>query len=169
MFLVAMLMAAAPLQQPAGPVRQPWVELQAGPVFLHQPGRSGLGRGPLLRADLGYEMSERFAAEVWLSGAMQGAPLAAPGDTAVLGGGLGGRFLLKTFDDRGKFGLYAHGGLGWSALTAGQGKPGPTEFLGAIFSYQPFVQKFQVGLEVGAVAFRSTIGGALLPSLRCTF
>jgi hypothetical protein len=114
-------------------------------------------------------VSERFAAELWLSGAMQAAPLGAPGDTSVLGGGVGGRFLLKNFDDRARLGLYLHGGVGWSALTAGQGKPGPTAFGGAILAYQPFVQKFQVGLEAGAVAFRNTVGVALLPSLRCTF
>lgn len=164
MFLFAVLLAAS-----AVPVKQPWVELQAGPAVLHEAGRSGLGSGPLVRVDLGYEMTERWAAEVWLSGAMQSAPLHAPGDTAIVGGGLAGRFLLKTFDDRGRVGLWAHGGLGWSALAAGQGAPGPTEFAGAILTFQPFVQKFQVGLEADAVAFRKTIGAALLPALRCTF
>jgi hypothetical protein len=164
MFLVAMLLAAA-----ATPVKQPWIELQAGPAILHESHRSGLGTGPLFRVDLGYEMSERLAAEVWLSGAMQSAPLHAPGDSAIVGGGLAGRFLVKPLDDRGRVGLWAHGGVGWSALAAGVGSAGPTEFVGAIVTFQPFVRKFQVGLEADMVAFRTTIGGALLPTLRCTF
>jgi hypothetical protein len=162
MFLVAMMLAAAPVQQP-------WVELQGGPAFLHQQNRSGLGTGPLFRADIGYELTERFAGEIWLAGSMQSAPLHAPGDTAVVGGGLAGRFLMRSFDERGRLGLWLHAGAGWSALAAGQGPPGPTEFAGAILSFQPFVQKFQVGVEADAVAFRATIGGALMPAIRCTF
>src|SRR4051812_6837922 len=115
MFLLALLTAAA--VTPA-PVKQPWVELQGGPAFLHQSGRPGVGSGPLFRADLGYELTERFAAEIWLSGAMQSAPLHSPGDTAILGGGLAGRFQLRSFDERGKVALWAHGGIGWSALAA---------------------------------------------------
>jgi len=83
MFLFAMLLAASDV-----PVKQPWVELQVGPVVLHEAGRSGVGSGPLARVDLGYEMPERLAAEVWLSGAMQSAPLHAPGDTAIARGGV---------------------------------------------------------------------------------
>jgi hypothetical protein len=145
MFLVAMLLAAA-----ASPVQQPWVEIEAGPALLHQQGHSGVGSGPLFRTDVGYQVSERFAGEVWLTGSMQSAPLHSPGDTAVLGGGL-------------------HLGAGWSAVAAGEGAPGPTEFVGAMLTFQPFVQKFQVGLEADAVAFRNTIGGTLMPALRCTF
>jgi hypothetical protein len=163
MFLLAMLLAAA------APVKQPWVEIEGGPAVLHQSGRSGVGSGPLFRADIGYEMSERFAAEVWLTGSMQSAPLHAPGDTAVLGGGLAGRYLMKSFDERGRLGLWLHAGAGWSAVAAGQGAAGPAGFAGAILAFQPFVQKFQVGIEGDAVAFRSTIGAALMPALRCTF
>ena len=162
MVLVAMLLAAAPVQQP-------WVEIQGGPAVLHQQGRSGVGSGPLFRADLGYELTERFAGEIWLTGSMQSAPLRAPGDTAVLGGGLAGRYLMKSFDERGRLGLWLHAGAGWSALAAGQGSPGPAEFAGAILTFQPFVQKFQVGLEGDVVAFRSTVGGTILPAIRCTF
>jgi hypothetical protein len=164
MFLAAMLVAAA-----AAPVKQPWIELEGGPALLHQSRRAGLGSGPLFRADLGYELSERVAAEVWLTGAMQSAPLRTPGDTAILGGGLAARYLLKTFDEGGRVGLWAHGGAGWSALAAGEGASGPAEFAGAILTFQPFVQKFQVGIEADLVAFRATVGGALLPALRCTF
>jgi hypothetical protein len=162
MFLVALLLAAAP-------VKQPWVELEGGPAFLHQQGRSGVGSGPLFRTDVGYEVSERFAAEVWLTGSMQSAPLHAPGDTAVAGGGLGGRYLMKSFDERGRLGLWLRAGAGWSAVVSGNGAAGPTEFVGAMLTFQPFVQKFQVGLEGDVVALRSTIGGALLPAVRCTF
>jgi hypothetical protein len=164
MFLVAMLLGAA-----ASPVQQPWVEIEAGPALLHQQGHSGVGSGPLFRTDVGYQVSERFAGEVWLTGSMQSAPLHSPGDTAVLGGGLAGRVLMKTFDERGRVGLWLHLGAGWSAVAAGEGAPGPTEFVGAMLTFQPFVQKFQVGLEADAVAFRNTIGGTLMPALRCTF
>jgi hypothetical protein len=164
MFAVAMLLAVSP-----APMKQPWVELEGGPALMHQSGRSGLGSGPLFRADLGYELSERLAAEIWLTGAMQSAPLRSPGDTAILGGGLAARFLLKTFDAQGRVGLWGHAGAGWSAFTAGSSATGPAEFAGAILTFQPFVQKFQVGVEADLVAFRSTIGGALMPALRCTF
>jgi hypothetical protein len=162
MFLVALLLAATPAQQP-------WVEIEGGAAVLHQRGHSGVGSGPLFRADVGYEVSERFAAEVWLTGSMQSAPLRSPGDTAVVGGGLGGRFLMKSFDERGRLGLWLHAGAGWSALVSGEGAAGPTEFVGAILAFQPFVQKFQIGVEGDVVALRSTIGGALMPALRCTF
>jgi hypothetical protein len=114
-------------------------------------------------------VSERFAAEVWLTGSMQSAPLHAPGDTAVLGGGLAGRFLMKTFDERGRLGLWLHAGAGWSAVAAGEGSAGPAAFAGAILGFQPFVQKFQIGVEGDFLAFRTTVGGALMPALRCTF
>jgi hypothetical protein len=163
MFLVALLVAAAPV------VQQPWVELEAGPAVLHRPGRSGVGSGPLFRADVGFELTERFAAEVWLTGAMQSAPLRSPGDTAIVGGGVAGRFLMTSFDERGRLRLWAHAGAGWSALAAGEGSAGPAGFAGAILSFQPFVQKFQVGIEGDLMAFRGTVGGALMPALRCTF
>ena len=53
----------------------PWVEMSGGPVFLRESGRPGLGSGPLLRVDLGVPLAERAATEVWLSGAMETAPM----------------------------------------------------------------------------------------------
>jgi hypothetical protein len=163
MILVAMLLAASPN------VQQPWVEMEGGPAFTHQSGQSGMSSGPLLRFDLGYELSERWAGEVWLTGAMQDAPMHAFGDTAVFGGGVAGRFRMTTFDDADRLGLWAHVGAGWSAPTSGAGAAGPAGFAGALLSWQPFVQRFQVGIEADFVAFRDTIGGALLPTLRCSF
>lgn len=161
--LLAMLIAAATAQQP-------WVEMSAGPVVLHESGRAGLGTGPLVRMDLGYPVTQRLAAEVWLSGTLEAAPMGAPGDRAILGAGGGGRFLLRRFGDESKLGLWAHVGAGWGALAAGDGAPaGPTGFAGALLSFQPFVKRFELGLEVDAVGYRKTIGAAVLPSLRCAF
>jgi len=165
MILLAMALAAAPLNS----LQQPWVELEGGPAFVHQQGRSGLSSGPLLRIDLGYELTERFAGEVWLTGAMETAPSHAPGDTSVLGGGVGGRFLMTTFDQAGRLGLWAHAGAGWSALTSGDGHSGPAGFAGALLTFQPFVQRFQIGVEADFLAFRNNFGGAVLPTLRCSF
>jgi hypothetical protein len=160
--LVAILMAAVTTPQP-------WVEMQGGPAFIHQEGRSGVGTGPLLRLNLGYPATERLAGEVWLTGAMQNAPPTAPGDSSVLGGGLGGRFRLARFDEEGRLALWAHAGAGWSALTSGTGQSGVTGFGGALLSFQPFVQRFQIGLEADAVLFKNSFGGAVMPTLRCTF
>ena len=160
--LLALILAAATPQQP-------WVEMSAGPVLLHQTGRAGLGSGPLVRLDLGYPLSDRAAAEVWLSGAVESAPLGTPGDRAIVAAGAGGRFLLTRLDAEGKLGLWAHAGAGWGAQAAGDGAPGPTGFAGALLSFQPFVKRFQLGLEVDALAYRKAWGAAVLPSLRCTF
>ena len=148
---------------------QPWVEMSAGPVFLHESGRAGIGSGPLVRLDLGYPLSERAAGELWLSGAMETAPLGTPGDRAIVAVGAGGRFLLTRLDTEGKLGLWAHAGAGWGAQAAGDGAPGPTGFAGALLSFQPFVQRFQLGLEGDVVAYRKAYGLAVLPSLRCSF
>jgi hypothetical protein len=161
--LLALLIAAG------GSIQQPWVEIEGGPAWVHEQGRAGLSNGPLLRIDLGYEVTQRFAAEVWLTGAMETAPSHSPGDSSILGGGLAGRFLLANLDESARLGLWLHAGAGWSALTAGDGASGPAGFAGALFSWQPFVQRFQVGIEADAVAFRNTFGGAVLPTLRCSF
>lgn len=160
--LLALLIAAVAPQQP-------WVEMSAGPMMLHQSGRAGFGTGPLLRMDLGYQLSDRLAGEVWLSGAMESAPLRSPGDSAIVGGGLGGRLLLAGLDREGKVGFWAHAGAGWGAPAAGEGLAGPAGFAGALVSFQPFVKRFQLGLEADAVAYRKSVGLALLPSLRCAF
>ena len=160
--LLALLIAAAAPQQP-------WVEMSAGPVVLHESGRPGLGKGPLLRLDLGYPLSERAAAEVWLSGALESAPLGSPGDRAIVGAGAGGRLLLSRLDSEGMFGLWAHAGAGWGGQAAGNGSAGPTGFAGALLSFQPFVKRFQIGLEGDFIAYRKALGVAVLPSLRCAF
>src|SRR3954465_11659484 len=105
MLMLALAMAAA--------TPQPWVEMSAGPMLLRESGRSGVGSGPLVRLDVGYPMGERFAAEVWLSGAMESAPSGPVGDRALVGGGVGGRALLKRFSDDGKLALWGHAGAGW--------------------------------------------------------
>jgi hypothetical protein len=161
MLIVALALAAA--------TPQPWVEMSAGQVFLHESGRSGVGNGPLVRLDVGYPLADRFAAEVWLAGALESAPAGAPGDRALVGAGAGGRFLLGSLGSDGKLGLWAHGGAGWGVTAAGDGSPGPTGFAGLLFSFQPFVKRFTLGLEADAVGYRKSFGVALLPSLRCAF
>ena len=161
--LFALLIAAVTPQQP-------WVEMSAGPAFLHQSGKSGVGSGPLLRLDLGYPFQEdRLAAELWLSGNLQNAPMGSPGDSAIVAAGAGGRILMARLDSEGKVGLWAHAGGGWGAVAAGDGAPGPTGFAGALVTFQPFLKRFQLGAELDAVAYRHAIGAAVLPSLRCTF
>ena len=160
--LLALILAAVTPQQP-------WVEISAGPVLLHESGRAGVGSGPLLRLDLGYPFSERAAGELWLSGAVESAPQRSPGDRAIVAAGAGGRFLLSRLDAEGKLGLWAHAGAGWGAQAAGEGAPGPTGFAGALLSFQPFVKRFQVGLEGDVVAYRKAYGFAILPSLRAAF
>jgi hypothetical protein len=160
--MLALPAAAAPSSQ------KPWLEMSGGPVVLHESGRSGLGTGPLLRLGIGYPLGERFAAELWFSGALENGPFGSAGDRALVGGGAGGRMLLRSFAE-GKLGLWAHAGLGWAAPAAGGGRNGATGFAGAILAFQPFVKRFQIGLEADAVAYRSSWGVALLPSLRCSF
>src|SRR5205823_13184643 len=91
-------------------VALPWVEMSGGPVLLRESGRAGLGTGPMVRVEVGFPVAERLAAEAWLSGAMESAPLSAPGDRALLGAGVGGRALLL---DVGQLGVWAHVGAGW--------------------------------------------------------
>jgi hypothetical protein len=161
MLMLAVLMAAA--------TPQPWVEMSAGPMLLHESGRSGVGSGPLVRLDVGYPFSERFAAEAWLSGAMESAPSGPLGDRALVGAGAGGRALLLRFGEEGKLALWAHAGAGWGMAAAGEGQPGPTGFAGALLAFQPFVKRFTLALEADGVAYRNAYGIALLPSLRCSF
>jgi hypothetical protein len=166
MLMVAMvLLAAAPVAEE----KQPWVGMSAGPVLLRQSGRPGVGSGPLVRVEVGYPLADRVAAEVWLTGAMESAPLGTPGDRALLGAGAGARVLVSRLDSSGKLGLWMHGGAGWGAPIAGDGQHGPTGFAGLLLSFQPFVKRFTLGLETDAVAWRSAVGIAILPSLRCTF
>lgn len=145
----------------------PFMEVSAGPSFLLQPGRPGIGHGPEVRMTAGLPLGDRFAGELWASGVLETAPLRAPGDRALLGGGVGGRMLVRASSDA-KLTLWARGGVGWSAV-AGQGQPGPSGFAGGLISYQPFVKRFQLGVELDALAFRNTFGLAVLPSLRCEF
>lgn len=161
MLLALLLAAAAP--------QQPWIEMSAGPALLHESGRAGLGTGPLVRIDLGYQLWDRAAAEVWLSGAMESAPMGSPGDEAIVGGGAAGRFLVSRLDSEGKLGFWAHFGAGLAAQAAGSGPSGPTAFAGGLVSFQPFVKRFQLGLELDALAYRHAVGFAALPSLRCAF
>ena len=42
-------------------------------------------------------------------------------------------------------------------------------FGGALLTFQPFLARFTLGLEADAVAWRTALGMAVLPSLRCTF
>jgi hypothetical protein len=154
--LLALLLAAA------SPPR-PWLEMQAGPMLQ----RDG-GSGTLLRISVGQPFGDRLAAELWLTGALEKGPLAR-GDSALVGAGAGGRFLLRSFGADDKLGLWARAGVGWSAPAAGSGNQGPSVFGGLMLAFQPFVKRFTVGLEGDAMAFKTTVGFALLPSLRCTF
>jgi hypothetical protein len=161
MFLVALLLAAAAPQKP-------WLEMEAGPMFLRDAGRSVLSRGPLVRLGLGYPLGDRAAAEVWLSGSMEGAPRGTSGDRALVSGGGGGRAMLFAFAE-GKLGLWARGGVGWSLPAAGDGQGGPTGFAGALLSFQPFVKRFSLAFEVDGIAHRNSLGIAVLPSIKCSF
>jgi hypothetical protein len=162
MLALALVIAAA---APA----QPYFGISAGPVLLRESGRPGVGSGPMLRLEVGYPVAERFAAEAWLTGAMESAPSRAPGDRALVGAGLGGRFLLLRAGSEGNVGLWLHGGAGWGAPVAGDGAHGPTGFGGVLVTFQPFVKRFTLGLEADALAWRNTLGLAVLPTLRCAF
>jgi hypothetical protein len=162
MLVMALLLAVS--AQP-----QPYVGISAGPVLLRESGRPGVGNGPMIRLELGYPVADRFAAELWLGGAMESAPAGSPGDRALAGAGLAGRFLLAQAGSDGNLGFWLHAGAGWGAPVAGDGSHGPTGFGGALVTFQPFVKRFTLGLEADAVAWRRTLGLAVLPSLRCAF
>jgi hypothetical protein len=147
---------------------RPWVDVSAGPLFLHRTGRAGLNSGPLVRLHLGIPLGERFAAELWTSGALQSAPLGTPGDSAIASGGVGGRMMMYRFGGDGQLSLWAHGGLGWSAAAAGDGPHGPTAFGGAALWFQPIIRRFSVGVETDAIGASGGLGFAVMPSLRCS-
>src|SRR4051812_21694091 len=95
-------LALALLAAPTLPVTQkgPFVEMQAGPQVLFR--GSGIGTGPEVRLDIGLGLTERIAIEGWVSGALENAPLRAPGDQSRLGGGLAARARLFQLDREGK-------------------------------------------------------------------
>lgn len=161
LFALALMVAA-----PMAPQQQPWLEMSGGPLVLHRNG--GLDSGPLVRMQVALPLGERFAGELWAAGSMQSAPLGRPGDQAMVGGGLAGRFLLHQFDQEGRFALWAHAGAGYLAAAAGNGLSGPTGFGGAAFLFQPVIRRFALGLEADAVGARGAFGFALLPTLRCS-
>ncbi len=158
--LIAALLAA-----PTPPVSQrgPWLEMQAGPQVLFR--GSGPGVGPEVRLNLGLGLTGGLAAEAWLSGALEEAPLRSPGDQSRVAAGLAARARFFQLDSEGKATLWGRVGAGWAA--ASPGGSGPAGFAGLQFLFQPFVSRFALGLEVDAVGVRSGLGLALLPSLRC--
>jgi hypothetical protein len=160
MMLALALAAAAP---------QPWIGISGGPVLLRESGRAGVGSGPLVRVEVGYPVADRVGAEVWVTGAMESAPPTTPGDHALLAAGGGARLLVTRLDSSGNLGLWLHGGAGWGVPVAGDGQHGPMGFGGVLLTFQPFMKRFTLGLEANAVAWRSAVGMAVLPSLRCTF
>ena len=162
MWMVAVLLTAA-----AAP--QPWVGISAGPALLRESGRPGVGSGPLLRVEVGYPVADRLSAELWLSSTMESAPRRSPGDLALFAGGGGARLRLMHLDSDGDVSLWLHGGAGWGVPISGDGRHGPIGFGGALITVQSFVKRFTLGLEADAVAWRDTLGVALLPSLRCRF
>jgi hypothetical protein len=157
--LIAALVAAPALVTQRGP----WIEMQAGPQLLLHDRKATLG--PEVRLDLGVGLNERVAAEAWLSGAVEPAPLPAPDDRSRLAAGVAARARLIQFDSEAKLMLWGHAGVGYSFATPSGS--GPIGFGGAQLLFQPFVKRFAFGLEVDAVALRSGLGFALLPSLRC--
>ena len=161
MILLAMALLAAPAR--------PYLGMSAGPVFLRESGRSGMGNGPLVRLELGYPLTDRLAAEAWLTGALESAPARDPGDRALVGAGAGGRLLLARAGAEDGVGFWLHAGAGWGAPVAGEGGQGPTGFGGALVTFQPFIKRFALGLEADALVWRGAVGLALLPSLRCSF
>jgi len=162
MWMVAVVLAAA-----AAP--QPWVGISGGPLLLRESGREGVGSGPLVRVEVGYPLADRVAAEVWLSSTMESAPRRSPGDRALIAGGGGARLRVAHLDSDGEVSLWLHGAAGWGIPISGDGKHGPIGFGGALITFQPFVKRFTLGLEADAVAWRDTLGLAVLPSLRCRF
>jgi hypothetical protein len=158
--LAALLLAAAP-----------WLEISGGPMIVGHGSAAG-SAGPMARIEVGMPLTERFAAEGWVAGQIANAPLHAPGDNALLSAGIGGRFRMLQLGSQS--GLWAHAGGGW-APSVGTGRSGPTAFAGALVTFQPFLKRFQLGLEgdayvVGnALGPTSSVAFALLPSLRCTF
>ena len=144
-----------------------WMEMSAGPSFVHQSSRTS--SGPVVRLNLGYDFGDRLAGELWLSGMIQNGPMASPGDSAYASLGAGGRFLIAHLDADGRFALWAHGGGGWGVPAAGDGTPGPLGFAGPLLTFQPFVKRFALGLEADALAYRNGFGAAFMPSLRCSF
>jgi hypothetical protein len=160
-----LVLALALVAAPALPVTQrgPFVEMQAGPQVLFR--GSGVGSGPEVRLDLGLGVTEKIAFEAWISGALENAPLRAPGDQSRLGAGLAARARLYQFDPEGKVALWGRAGAGFAATTPGQS--GPLGFGGAQILWQPFVKRFAFGLEADALLLRGGAGFAVLPSLRC--
>jgi len=160
--LIAALLAA-PLSPPVSQ-RGPWLEMQAGPQVLFR--GSGAGVGPEVRLALGLGFTGRLAAEAWLSGALEEAPIRSPGnDQSRVAAGLAARARLFQLDSEGKAMVWGRLGAGWAAATPSGS--GPTGFAGAQLLFQPFVNRFAFGLEVDAVGVRSGLGVAVLPSLRC--
>jgi hypothetical protein len=157
--LIAALLAAPP----AASQRGAWLEMQAGPQVLFR--QNGRGIGPEVRLGLGVALAERAAAEVWLSGVLEEAPLRSPDDQSRIGAGVALRARLFNFDADGKVSLWSRAGAGWTA--GSPGASGPLGFAGAQLLFRPFVKRFAFGLEVDAVAVRSGMGFAVLPSLRC--
>src|SRR5438132_10649947 len=118
MLIVAMLLAAAP---------QPSIGISGGPIFFRESGRAGVGSGPLMRVDVGYPIAERAAAELWLTGAMESAPPAKPGDRALVAAGGGARLLVARLDPEARSAsgcLGAPGGGFPSTATASLGRRG---------------------------------------------
>ena len=159
--LIAALLAA-PLSPPVSQ-RGAWLEMQAGPQVLFRQG--GAAVGPEVRLGLGIGLTGRLAAEAWLSGALTESPLRSPEDQSRVAAGLAARARLFQLDSEGKTTVWTRLGAGWSAATPSGS--GPLGFAGAQLLFQPFVNRFALGLSVDAIGMRSGLGFAVLPSLRC--
>jgi hypothetical protein len=146
---------------------RPWLELDAGPLFLHRDGASGLASGPAVRFAVGMPLGERVAAELWAAGTLQSLPRNQLGDAGMAGGGIGARLLVYRFDADNRFQLFGRAGAGYMAATT-QGAPnGLAAFGGLMFMIQPPVKRFAFGLEVDAMTVGNALGFAILPTLRC--
>jgi hypothetical protein len=152
---------------PARGERGPWLELDAGPTWLHHSGVRGLASGPQVRFSLGTSLGERAAAELWLAGSLQSPPGAQLGDEGTAGGGLGARLLLHDFTADGKLQLFVRGGAGWMGATTAGAPQGAAGFAGAMLLLKPEVKRFAFGLELEATSIGGAFGFALLPTLRC--
>src|SRR3954471_878922 len=141
--LLAVMLAAA----------QPWLSMEAGPMYLRN--GSGFGSGPVMRLAVGTPLGDRAAGEVWLTGALESAPVSNPGDRALLGAGVGGRLMMHAFGPEEKLKLWARAGVGWSAMMGDNAAQGPSAFGGLLLAFQPFIQRFSVGLEGDAIAFKT--------------